>query len=110
LPASADKELSVRCLIYVSAFAANPQLSAEDRQLAPLMRGYWLGRVNTEFPKADVVQLLPEVAVRLKAENIRSEQQYCGSEMADHIADLERGEAQLEILEKAAVEAEKKSK
>jgi len=110
LPASADKELSVRCLIYASSFAANPELSADDRQIGMVMRVYWLGRVNAEFPKTDVVQLIPEVTMRLKAENVESEQEYCGSATADHTADLERGEAQLEIIRAAAAETQKKSK
>lgn len=100
----------MRCLIYASVFGADPELSADDRAIATVTRAYWLGRVNAEFPKLDVVQLIPEVALRLKAENIDGEQEYCGSDTAGHVADLERGEAQLEAMRAAAVEAQKKSK
>lgn len=99
----------MRCLIYASLFAANPKLSADDRQIGAISRLYWLGRVNAEFPHTDLVQFVPEVALRLKAENIESEQEYCGSETAGRTADLERGEDQLERL-KAAVEAERKAR
>ena len=100
----------MRCLIYASVFGANAELSADDREFATVIRAYWLGRVNAEFPKADVVQLIPQVALRLKAENIDSEQEYCGSDTADHVADLERGEAQLKALRAAAAETQKKPK
>lgn len=66
------------------------------------MRAYWLGRVNAEFPGQDAVELIPAVALRLNSEAVASEQEYCGSATADHVADLERGEARMAILREAA--------
>lgn len=109
LPASADKELSIRCLIEANLLAMNEKASAEDRQIGQVGTLYWLGRVNTEFPDRDVVKLIPDVLTRLKTENLDKEAEYCGSELAGRTADMDRGS---DILRKVlqAVEAQAKPK
>ena len=109
LPLSADKELSVRCLVYSALLADNDEASAEDKQVGSTSMLYWLGRVNAEYPDSDVEKLVPHAALRLKSENIEKEQEYCGSETAGRSVDMERASKILGKLKQAA-EAQAKSK
>lgn len=87
----------------------NEKDTAEDRQIGQDSTLYWLGRVNAEFPRLDVVKLIPEVVTRLKAENLDKEGEYCGSELAGRTADMNRASNILrELLQ--AVEAPAKAK
>jgi len=90
LPASADKELSIRCLIQSNLLAINEAESAENRQIGQAGTLYWLGRVNAEFPHLDAAKLIPDVVTRLKTENLDKEGEYCGSELAGRTADMDR--------------------
>lgn len=109
LPASADKELSIRCLIQSNLLAVNEKESAENRQIGQAGALYWLGRVNAEFPRLDVVKLIPGVVTRLKPENFEKETEYCGSELGGRTADMDRASNMLQKMLQA-VEAPAKAK
>jgi hypothetical protein len=109
LPASADKELSIRCLIQSNLLAANEEETAENRQIGQAGTLYWLGRVSAEFPDVGVVKLIPQAVARLKTENLDKEGEYCGSELAGRTADMGRASGILQRMLQAA-EAQGKPK
>jgi hypothetical protein len=93
--------LPIRCLIQLNLLATNETASAEDRQLGELGTLYWLGRVNAAFPRSDAVNLIPDVAMRMKPENVEQEGEYCGSELAGRISDMNRASGILKRLRQA---------
>ena len=102
LPASADKELSARCLIQFNLIATNEKASAEERELGEAGTLYWLGRMNAESPDQNAVTAIPDIALRLNSENLKQEGEYCGSEFADRRADMDRAAKRLKELRQAA--------